>query len=189
MKSSLIIEALRRMHANPPGCWQLMEELRLGTGFGSGAEQRIDLFAISTWPSNGVCPFLRRAFEVKVSRGDLAAELRNSDKRYMAKVHSHEFYFAAPVGLIDPSLIGDDGLVEVDDMANSTIVKPSKTRSGFEPNWALVASICRKVNEAMQKLHNGSMCAACGRTACWHASEDGLSMTCNCGNVKLAQPV
>lgn len=90
--------------------WLHFSELRIGTGYGKDAEQRIDFWAMHTLPSER----LRRvAFEVKVSRGDFLAELRQPRKRAVALLWSNEFYFAAPSGLIQVAELPPEcGLVE-----------------------------------------------------------------------------
>lgn len=61
-------------------------------------ESRIDLFAIDCWPGrNG--NHERRAFEIKVDRGDLLNEFKNPDKRTPWLSVINGFYLVTPEGL------------------------------------------------------------------------------------------
>lgn len=92
---------------------------------------RIDVFAQRFW-SGGVGP-IRVAYEIKVSRADFLAEVRNPEKRTKAIELSNQFYFAAPKGLLRASEIPEDcGLVEVDGQWRSR-VKVKAPSSGARP--------------------------------------------------------
>lgn len=142
IEAKTIIEALRKRH--PKDQWAFFPELRIGTGAGKDAEQRLDVWAIAYWPSTqGI---KRVAYEVKVSRSDFLAELKNPLKRRRALLLSNEFYFAAPKGLIGVSeLPPEAGLVEVDPEFRQgfhTLVA-APWRDIPPPSWRFVASIAR----------------------------------------------
>jgi hypothetical protein len=147
--SDILYQELEKIH-DPRKGWVLFKELPVGTGFGLINEQRLDAWAINTWPSYRPhskikAPYLRRAFEVKISSDDLLKELRNPDKRWIAYAISHEFYFVAPQGLIDPKLLSNgDGLMEWDGDQLKTTKKP-RVREAMPPRWSFVASIARRV--------------------------------------------
>jgi len=156
--SDILLKELEKLHPAERG-WLFFHELRMGTGYNHYVEKRIDAWAINAWPS--VCaiqhtktrkkriraPYLRRAFEIKINQSDVLKELRDPDKRWMAYAISHEFYFVAPKGLIDPQLLSNgDGLMEWDGSELKTIKQP-RVREGMPPRWSFVAAIARRVHE------------------------------------------
>jgi hypothetical protein len=125
--------------------WVHFDEVRIGTGFGKDAEQRIDFWAMHTLPSQR----LRRvAFEVKVSRSDFLAELKQPRKRAVALLWSNEFYFAAPAGLIaDAELPPEAGLVEYrrDEFGPRLHPKVDAPWRDTPPaSWRFLASLLRR---------------------------------------------
>ena len=140
-----LIELLRQMHSPERG-WVFLDELRIGTGYGGkDREQRLDAWAINTWPSHGAAPNLRRAFEVKVSKADVRAELLNPDKRWLAYTLSHEFWFVAPEGVIDVTdLDRTDGLLVLGERGLE-IRKVPLLRPSAMPRWNFVAALARRV--------------------------------------------
>lgn len=87
-------------------------ELRIGNlGRADGTEsQRLDLFVIDLAPPTHA----RDGYEVKVSRGDYLAEIRNPEKRRLAMLLCNRFTFATPAGLVRPDEVPIDcGLVWV----------------------------------------------------------------------------
>jgi hypothetical protein len=73
----------------------LLEQVANGTGFNAG--RWIDAVVFEMWPSKG---FIRRAFEVKVSRADFLRELSNPAKYQWCFKHFHQFWYVAPKGVI-----------------------------------------------------------------------------------------
>lgn len=69
--------------------------------------RRIDMLAIRQAPTPGR-PLERLAIEVKVSRRDFRADLRNPDKQASWRELSELHAYAAPAGLIDPDEVPDD---------------------------------------------------------------------------------
>lgn len=122
--------------------WCCIEELRLGTGYGSVIENRIDMFVINCYPSR---MNYRIAIEVKVSRSDFMNELKNPYKQYPAMLVSNQFYFAVPFGLVDKSEIPmETGLMEIDDSGIIKVTMKAPMRESYPPTWALLASIARR---------------------------------------------
>lgn len=142
--------ALRAMFRNPRGetgdKWALFEELRVGTGWGDGAEQRIDLWVMGLWKST---QYARHAFEVKCSRKDFLHELAQPLKRRPALLYSNVFYFAAPAGLIKPEELPiEAGLFEVGDWGNGMMAMKTVDapwRDPPPPSWRFFAAIARRV--------------------------------------------
>lgn len=87
--------------------WIVLSEIRTNTGFRSKwsngepfTEKYIDMMVFSCWPSKG---YLRIVFEIKTRRRDFLEELKKPEKRWLAMMYSHQFYFVAPEGVIKGS--------------------------------------------------------------------------------------
>lgn len=101
-----VMRALRHRHdpalSSTFWKWCYLEELRVG-------ERRLDGWAINASSGN----FERRAYEVKVTRGDYFAELSDPNKRAAALSVSNRFYFVVPAGMLDSSEVpAEAGLIE-----------------------------------------------------------------------------
>ncbi len=115
-RTRLILDKLRARHnAHGNGLarqWLYAEEVRMNTGFGPdtslptghpvriGWEQRIDAYAMHTWPSQ---QYRRIAYEVKVTRSDLRRELEQPGKQDAALAVSNLLYL-----VLDHELRYDD---------------------------------------------------------------------------------
>jgi hypothetical protein len=122
--------------------WLCFDELRVGTGYGKDAEKRIDFWAIEAIPSKR---FRRVAYEIKVSRADFLAELRQPRKRARALLLSNEFYFITPPGLVkDAELPPECGLVEVHDLGFLTFRHAAPWRDSAPPTWQFLAAVVRR---------------------------------------------
>ncbi len=130
-----------------------IEEFRPSMGW-SGERSRLDLWGIRLSPSNGMHA---HAFEVKVSRSDWLAELKQPLKRRMALAISNYFWIAAPTGIVKPEeLPHQTGLLEVNPEAisKSEILKsrhPADYRDKVRPTWAFVASALRNYKKGFPK--------------------------------------
>jgi hypothetical protein len=108
-----------------PGPWTVIEEWRA-----------IDLLAISAWSSAG--NYARIGYEVKVSRGDMRAELLNPGKRAKNVDWCNEFYLAVPAGLLtDEELRWEEPEWAPEDFARV----PCAVRDG---GWGTDPGPCRK---------------------------------------------
>lgn len=144
VSSQELLNALRDMHPQDKG-WLFIGEFRNGTAFRGDAQQRFDAMAFHSWPSAPGGPFLRRAFEIKVSKSDLENELKDPDKRWAAKSVAHQFIWVAPKGLIKLSAIEpDEGLWEWDG-EKLVVTREAKTRPTMAPKWSFVASLIRRI--------------------------------------------
>ncbi len=139
LTASDIIVALHKHYSY--GDWLAFAELRVGTGFGKDAEQRLDFWAIESIPSKR---FRRVAYEVKVSRSDFLNELKKPLKRRRALLLSNEFYFITPPGLVrDGELPVEAGLAEVDEHGIH-IKHGAPWRDTSPPTWQFLAAIVRR---------------------------------------------
>ncbi len=73
----------------------VLDEVPDGTGMNQ--HRWIDAAVFSLWPSKQLT---RSAFEVKVSRSDFIRELQNPAKHLWVKESFHEFWFVAPIEVI-----------------------------------------------------------------------------------------
>jgi hypothetical protein len=147
-----LLDALEKQHAAQYG-WVFIRELRLGTGYSHLSDQRVDAWAINCWKLQRFgAPYMRRAFEIKVSAADVRKELLDPDKRWVAYAISNEFWFCTPPGLIDPRLLAkDDGLQEFDGN-NWKIIKPPRQREGMPPRWSFVAGLARRLTRGVEGI-------------------------------------
>ncbi len=142
MNATQIIEALRVKHR---GDVAFFPEVRVGTGYGRDCEQRIDVWVMDLWPSRR---HERTAYEVKVSRSDFLAEIRNPSKWKQALLLSNLFYFAAPVGLIKPGeLPPEAGLIEIDEAGNAFVRVSAPWRDAMPVSTMFLASLCRRISK------------------------------------------
>lgn len=160
MNADFIYAALQKKHKLPE--WVLFRELALGTGWDEGVwneetgeyvwkgyQRRIDAWAINCYKSQH---FRRIAYEIKCARSDFIAERRSPDKRRPAKAVSNHFYFAAPLGLIDPSEVPEDcGLLVVYESGKTRIVKRAPKLDAWRLDWRFVASLVRNLANAQRR--------------------------------------
>jgi hypothetical protein len=144
--ASDLLNVIELRHPTPE--WVFIRELRIGTGwvrnYKKGSGEYIDAFALNCYPSKKM---VRVAYEVKISRGDFLAELKNPDKREPFLRFSNQFYFVAPVGLIKPDEVPDEcGLIEIHGDSFSKIEKKAFWRATEKPTWGFIASIARNLS-------------------------------------------
>ena len=144
-----VVKALHHKHPRPN--WVYFPEMRIGTGYGKDAEQRIDAWAMNLMPSNH---FVRYAYEVKVSRADYLVEMKKPWKRKHALLVSNHFYFATPKGLIQPAeLPAECGLIEIMENGYPHIKVHAPWRDAMPVNMRFLASVCRRVDELERRNH------------------------------------
>lgn len=157
-----IIGALRRLHTNHglSDSWSFFDELRLGTGFGRGVDQRIDAFAFGLWSNN----WGSIAYEVKIARADFLRELKKPHKRRMALRYSNLFWFITPQGLVKPEELPiEAGLMEVRWRVVATypqrvegwgadVVVAAPWRDVPAPTWRLFAAVARRVVRIEERI-------------------------------------
>ena len=153
-KSLQILAGLKDTFHKEKDGWLFMPELRTGTGFGKYSEQRIDAYALQCWTTKAHGMSIEHAsiaYEIKQTKTDLIRELLNPDKRWMAKMHSHYFYWVVPDTLdFDANIIPDDeGLISYcfneQDVCELQIRRQAKGKYLQPPRWDFVASIARRV--------------------------------------------
>jgi hypothetical protein len=111
LTATVLLDTLERaIHASKSE-WLFLRELRVGTGHRGHALQRLDAFALNCLPHHGM---RRICYEIKMSRGDFLAELKNPLKRRIGMRFSNEFYFVTPGGMLAAGEVPTEcGLVEI----------------------------------------------------------------------------
>jgi hypothetical protein len=144
--------------------WLFLRELRVGTGRRNSSAQRLDAFALNTLPHQAM---KRVCYEVKTSRADFLAELKQPLKRRIGMRYSNEFYFVTPRGLVsEKGIPAECGLVEAGtatpaewkllmkghagffnfdpgSQSYCMITVPAPWRDTPGPTWQLVAAMMR----------------------------------------------
>lgn len=143
LNTEQVMEVLKNMH-NPEE-WAFFEEMRIGTGFGKDAEQRLDGWAIHYYPSK---KNVARCYEVKVSRSDFYHEINKPTKRRAGLRLSNEFYFVTPRNMVRIEEVPpESGLLEVsEDGSISTTIK-APYRDTIPPTWLFMAAVCRRIDK------------------------------------------
>lgn len=145
MKAADVIAALRASYQPPE--WATFTEVRDGTG--AHASRRADMIAMNLYPSKGL---EMRCIEVKVSRADLATELRDPEKAETFAQFCDGFWLATPKGLADPGELPTPwGLIEVDGNIARVKKRATPNPSPIPPSKLFMAGLLRaasKVSEA-----------------------------------------
>lgn len=165
-----IHRALRRRHGYPANggtpAWVYVEEVRVSTGFTGvfpagtdkairdGWEQRIDAFAIHSWPSKR---FVRRAYEIKASTSDLRRELSQPDKCAAALALSNEFYLVAgpAVKVLLKDLPEAWGVIRISETGESRVTREAPWRDTPTPPFRFMLSIARNLQVESQRSGGG----------------------------------
>ena len=147
--------AIWDMHSNKPnkrGEWAVIFELRLGTGYGRIAEQTIDIFVISCYPTKN---WHKIAYEIKRTRADFFEEIKRPLKRQPALFFSNQFFFVTPPDLIKTEEIPQEaGLIEVNENGYCDVRLAAPYREAYPPVWPLFASIARRLDRRERERLN-----------------------------------
>ncbi len=174
IKTQQILSALRQRHMNEQGnglskTWVYAEEVRVSTGFSSNAaywrklqksqaayqdqyptellgagEQRIDAFALHTWPSKAG---LRIAYEVKASTADLRKELSDESKSAAARFLSNQFYLVVHTDarLVLADIPNEWGVIRYDPSKGLRQTKAAPLRETDLPPYSFMLSLARNL--------------------------------------------
>jgi hypothetical protein len=142
MDSEVIIKILE--HSHDPLKWAFFKELRIGTGYGKDAEQRLDAWAINYSPAK---KNVTRTYEVKVSLSDFRSEIKKPFKRRPGLRLANEFYFVVPTGLVPKTDIPPEcGLIEVTENGKLNPIIAAPFRDVLPPTWRFLSSVMRKLD-------------------------------------------
>lgn len=140
-----LVRLIRARHEERAG-WTVFEELAAGTGFSRATQRWADVLALQTFPSRGISA---HGYEVKVSRSDLVAELRDPRKAHEFQRWCDYWWLAVP----DASIY--DGLVIPDTWGILVVhqgrrLKPAREAPKLEPQpWD--KPFCAAVGRAYSK--------------------------------------
>lgn len=95
------------------------------------------------------------AYEIKVSRADFLAEIREPYKRRGAQIHSQQFYIVTPPGIAHPKDMPDDiGLIEIDSAIRFHVVVDAPTSLFTESKRLKYAWLMAKLTyQTYEKIH------------------------------------
>jgi hypothetical protein len=145
-----LLGALKDRYCPPE--WIFFGELRAGSGYSYGADQRIDAWAMNCYPSKKL---VKLAFEIKTSRADFRRELAKPRKREFALSVSNQFYFVTPPGLVMAGELPPDcGLMVVNADGEIKIVQCAPERLCERPSWLFIASLGRRIEHALSREEN-----------------------------------
>ncbi len=145
MDAAFIKQALFKYFERKSGHYVCFDEMRLGAGW--ECERTMDFFALNTWkPYDAIC------CEIKISRADFCAELRQPEKRMIAQALCTQFVFVTPPELVrayNDSLpkgcelwwCYEDGRIE-EQTRYRRAAAPERLVS---PGWSFVAALARRV--------------------------------------------
>ncbi len=164
LRAGQLLDVIERaLHANTAE-WIFLRELRVGTGRRGQSLQRLDAFALNSYPHLGM---KRVCYEVKTSRADFLGELKHPLKRRIGMRYSNEFYFVTPGGMLDVREVPVDcGLIEAgkataeewrellrrqagffhfdpDTRSYCLLTAPAPWRDTPGPTWQLAAAMLR----------------------------------------------
>jgi hypothetical protein len=131
-----VYAAARALFAAPE--WLTFEELPIP---GSRGGRRADLIALSIWgPTRAV------VCELKASRSDFLAEIRNPDKRAAGVAFGTEFTFILPHGMVQPDEVPEGcGLYEVQRNRRIRRTKIGTQRTGIDWTPAMFHAMIKAI--------------------------------------------
>ena len=121
----------------------VFEQLANGTGAWLG--RWIDVAVFDLWPSKGCT---RRAIEVKVSRQDFLHELAQPEKHAWARECFHEFWFAAPPGVLKEEELPDGAGWMKPRGQSMVVVRAARRKDNPECSDMLMAALARNAARA-----------------------------------------
>lgn len=130
--------------------WAAFAELRAGTGYQRGSDQRFDVAAFNCWPSKRG---YRVVYEMKRTRSDFRRELDQPDKRAQAEEFFHETWFATLRGVCEVDEVPDGwGLLVVTKKGDKLRqVKRARPREPSEVPYTMVLSVLRRAREDLAR--------------------------------------
>jgi hypothetical protein len=166
MKTSTLLDLLRARHDQPRNgnsrAWVYAEEVRVAPGWRdyqrdaemadairAGAEQRLDAFALHTWPSE---KWRRVAYEVKTSTTDLRRELAQPAKCAAALALANEFYLVAGPEVKVPVELPQGWGVMVVQGGRLTITRKAPWRDVPPPPYSFMLSLARNLQATAEVL-------------------------------------
>lgn len=114
--------------------------------------RRIDAYALGLWES---MKYMSIGFEVKVSRSDLLADLKNEYKRAPAMKRCNQFYYVTTKGLARRMDLPDDvGLIEIWRNKSRHILIDAPVREIEDPSWMFAGLIAQRALREYHRRYN-----------------------------------
>jgi len=123
------------------GCVTI-SQVRNGTGYARDTVRTADMVAISTWPSRGLyCD----GIEIKVSRSDMWAELRQPEKADEIAKYCQHWWIAGPQKLLTPDMPFPKawGYIAIDAKLKAKIVKQAGSLKPKPMDLLFVCAVMR----------------------------------------------
>ena len=141
------VRALLRKHYDGRA-YAMLEEVRNGTGYGR-RERYADALVVSLWPSRGIW---FAGIEIKVSRSDWLAELKNPAKSAEIQRWCDYWWIAAPEGLVRTGELPPTwGLLSCSSGGKISVEHAAPKLEASPPSAAFVAAIMRRAAEAQKE--------------------------------------
>jgi hypothetical protein len=136
-----------------PTDWLLLDEFPLEGGKRTLGTPRIDVLAVKLSNRVSYAPFSRIGFEIKVSRQDFLAELKNPEKRQRAYKICDEYWFVVPENLISVDEVPTEcGLLSVvPGLAITCLEKMAKQLKPDPPTGFFMADLARRAYQVGQR--------------------------------------
>jgi len=149
-KAEELVDRVRAKYGDEGRASVVIEQL--ASGVGARATSWIDAASFDLWPSKGLT---RRAFEIKVARGDFLRELQNPAKNAWARECFHEFWYVAP-----PEVIKEEELPEGCGWLKPRgsglgIARHASRRENPTLDEFLLAAICRGAQQEIGRRKKG----------------------------------
>jgi hypothetical protein len=142
MTETEVVAKLRNRYAPPT--WAFIPQVRNGTGF-QRLPRTADALAMALWPSRGLELI---GFEIKTSRSDWLAELKNAEKAESIFAFCDRWYLVGAGPIIQPGeLPAGWGYIAVGDKG-CKIEAEAERRKGKDVDRLFLAAILRRQMEA-----------------------------------------
>jgi hypothetical protein len=137
LSTHLIIDVIRAEYNSDNG-WMVFTEIS-----SAKATRRADVIAINAWRTRKQEIVV---FEIKRSKSNFMAEIKDPLKRAEFMKICERFYFVAPMGILEKKDIPEDcGLYEVTEDGTMVQTKFAKKRKVDKPSWSFALRILQKV--------------------------------------------
>lgn len=141
MTSADVRTAMRARFISPE--WALFFEV--GDGTGAHQHRWADAVAMNLWPSRGLA---LHGFEIKVSRSDWRAELKNPAKAESVSQYCDHWWIVAPTGVVPKDELPDTwGLFEVDPAGKLKQVVAAPKREAKPAGRPFMAALLRRAGQ------------------------------------------
>ena len=144
-----LLAALALKHSESEG-WAFFPEFSTRTGYaGKDPERHLDALAVGLWYQNSGSV----GYEIKVTRADFIRDIEHfQSKQGPALEFCTQFYYAVPLGLVQPEEVpGDVGLVALDGRGSWRTLKVATLRDLETVSFSVFRSMARRTADPNRK--------------------------------------